>query len=459
MRKLGYICAFAMFAVSMQAAIATKDLSVVKAEELGATLAGAGIQISNVKFTGADGAAGTFTGGVAAGLGIEGGVILSSGSISNVTGPNTQSGATTSLGKPGDADLDALIAPKTTNDATILEFDFVADSSNFAIEYVFGSEEYKEYVGSAYNDVFGFFLDGQNIAFVAGSSTQLVSVNSINHIENSAYYIDNPTGTGTFDTELDGFTTILMAAATVTPGVQHHIKLAIADASDSVLDSVVILAAGGITGAPLLTLIANPYENFSEWGGETTFKVHGYGFADGVKYHLSGSGLPEGSSLTFTPPTLEKGKAEESTVKVRIALNAMPRRYTLNIQGQPDSAAVSTAHGAALISVECQPPMILAEDQPRSQVVAAGATATLNVVATGSGPFSYQWYRGPRGSTWFPIAGATTSSYATPAINGLNQFWVRIENGCGSVDSATVRVANEAARTGRSGVVRAGTQP
>ncbi len=86
MRKLGYICAFAMFAVSMQAAIATKDLSVVKAEELGAVLAGAGIQISNVKFTGADGAAGRFTGGVAAGLGIEGGVILSSGSISNVSG-------------------------------------------------------------------------------------------------------------------------------------------------------------------------------------------------------------------------------------------------------------------------------------------------------------------------------------------------------------------------------------
>jgi hypothetical protein len=456
MRKLGYFCVLAMVAASVPGQIVTKDLSTVKAEDLGSLLAGAGIQIMNVKYTGSNQAAGTFTGGTGAGLGIESGVILSSGAIENVVGPNDQSGATTSLGSGGDADLDALIAPYTTKDATILEFDFIAESSNFAIQYVFGSEEYKEYVGSPYNDVFGFFLNGQNIAYVAGSSTQLVSVNSINHIENSAYYIDNPTNTGTFDTQLDGFTTILVATATVTPGVQHHIKLAIADASDSVLDSVVVLAAGGITGAPLLTLIADPYENFNQWGAESTFKVRGFGFADDVRYQLSGSGLPEGSTLTFTPPVLEKGDAEESTVVVKIALNAMPRRYVLNIRGEPDSAAVSPAQGSALISVECQPPMILAADQPLSQVVPVGATASLSVHATGSGPFTYQWYRGPRGSTWFPIAGATTSSYVTPAIHGLNQFWVRIENGCGSVDSTTVRVANATARSGRAGVVRTG---
>ncbi|HEY0593805.1 MAG TPA: choice-of-anchor L domain-containing protein [Thermoanaerobaculia bacterium] len=457
MRKLGYICVLAMVAASMQAAVVTKDLSVVKAEDLGNLLAGAGIQITNVKYTGATNAAGTFTGGVAAGFGMESGVILSSGDIKDVVGPNDETGASTNLGKPGDADLDALIAPRTTNDATILEFDFVAESPNFAIQYMFGSEEYKEWVGSAFNDVFGFFLDGQNIAFVAGSATELVSVNSINHVNNSSYYIDNPTGEGTFDTELDGFTTVLIAAATVTPGATHHIKLAIADATDSALDSVVVLAAGGITGAPQLTLIADPYENFNEWGGETTFKVRGYGFADEVKYTLSGSGLPEGSTVTFAPQVLEKGKNEESTVKVKIALNAMPRRYVLNIAGEPDSSVVSTARGSALISVECRPPVILAEDEPRSQIVAPGATATLDVHATGSGPFTYQWYRGPRGSTWFPIAGATTSTYTTPAINGLNQFWVRIENGCGSVDSATARVANAAARTGRAGVTRGGT--
>ena len=458
MRKLGYICVLAMVAGSLHGAIVTNDLTKVKPQDLGTLLAGAGIQITNVKFTGAESAGGTFTGGVAAGLGIESGVILSSGAISNVIGPNDGTGTTSSLGKGGDADLDKLIAPKTTNDATILEFDFVAESSNFAIQYVFGSEEYKEYVGSSYNDVFGFFLDGQNIAYVAGSSSQLVSINSINHIENSSYYIDNPTGEGVFDTELDGFTTVLVATATVTPGVTHHIKLAIADASDSALDSVVVLAAGGITGAPLLTLVADPYLNYNPWGGESTFKVRGFGFADEVKYTLSGAGLPDGSTVTFTPSVLEKKKVEESTVKVKVPLSAMPKQYTLNITATPDSDAVQTAHGSALIAVECQPPMILATDQPVSQVVAAGARATLNVHATGSGPFTYQWYRGPRSSTWFPIAGANTSSYQTPAINGVNQFWVRIENGCGSVDSATARVANTAART-RSGVVRTGMPP
>jgi hypothetical protein len=454
MRKLGYICALALVAASMQAAITTKNLTTLKPEDLGNLLAGAGIQISNVKFTGSTSAAGSFAGGTAAGLGIESGVILSSGALENVIGPNDETGASTSLGTPGDGDLNSLIAPNTTNDATILEFDFIAESSNFAIQYIFGSEEYQEWVGSSFNDVFGFFLDGQNIAYVAGSSTQLVSVNSINHVSNTGFYVDNPTGTGTFNTEIDGFTVVLVASATVTPGAVHHIKLAIADAGDSALDSIVVLAAGGITGAPQLTLVPDPYENFNEWGSESTFKVRGYGFADEVKYKLSGSGLPEGSTLTFTPAILEKGKAEETTVKVKIATNAMPRDYVLNIKGEPDKPGVASAFGSALISVQCRPPMILAEHEPRSQVVSPGASASMTVQATGSGPFTYQWYRGPRGSTWFPIAGARSNTYVTPAIHGLNQFWVRIENGCGSVDSGTVRVANEAARTGRSGVVR-----
>lgn len=459
MRKLAFLCVLMLVAASVQAAIETKDLSTLKPEDLANLLVGAGLQITNIKYTGAANSAGTFTGGMEAGLGIESGVILSSGDIKDVIGPNESTGASTGLGKPGDADLDALIAPNTTNDATVLEFDFVAESPNFSIQYMFGSEEYKEWVGSSYNDVFGFFIDGQNIAFVAGSASELVSINSINHINNSTFYIDNPTGEGKFDTEIDGFTVVLLAAATVTPGVTHHIKLAIADAGDSALDSIVVLAEGGITGAPELRLIADPYENFNEWGGETSFKVRGHGFADEVKYALSGWGLPDGSTVTFNPAVLEKAKNEESTVTVKVANNAMPRRYVLNIQGVPDSDIVSTAYGSALISVECQPPMILAGDQPASQIVAPGATAALAVHATGSGPFSYQWYRGPRGSTWFPIAGATGDSYTTPAINGLNQFWVRIENGCGSVDSATIRVANAAARSRSVSRTGNGIQP
>ncbi|MGH9457465.1 MAG: choice-of-anchor L domain-containing protein [Thermoanaerobaculia bacterium] len=447
MKRLAYLIAVAMLASPVQAAITTTDLSQTTPEALGALLTGPGIEIFNIKFTGAESAAGSFTGGTAAGLGINSGVILSSGEIADVVGPNDSTGASTGLGKPGDADLEALIPGFDTNDATILEFDFIAESENFAIQYVFGSEEYKEFVGSPFNDVFGFFLDGANIAFVAGSTSQLVSVNSINHASNAQFYVDNPTEAPVFNTELDGFTVTLIASAIVTPGVQHHIKLAIADASDSALDSVVVLAAGGITGAPLLTLQATPFQNFVDVGGTTSFNVQGFGFAPDVRFTLSAENVPAGVTVTFSPAQIDKENTRSSTATVTVAPTVFPKPHVIEIVGTPDDPEVRTARGVVLLDVGCTPPMILAINQPASQTVLPGETATIKVTATGSSPFTFQWFEGPRGSTWFPIANATTDTFTSPAIFGVRQFWVRVENGCGSVDSATARLANTSSRT------------
>lgn len=438
-----------LLAASAQAAITTSDLSKVKPEDLTNLLAGAGITITNVKFTGANAGAGTFVGGNSGGLGVDTGVILSSGDIANVVGPNDQSGAGSSLGTAGDADLDKLIAPNTTKDATILEFDFVAQSPNFSIRYVFASEEYKEYVNSAYNDVFGFFLDGQNIAYVAGAGTQLVSVNSINHESNFQYYIDNPTLEGPYDTQFDGFTVVLTAFATVTPGSTHHIKLAIADTTDSILDSAVLLQAGGISGAAAITLVPEPYESVVELGVPTTFKVRGFGLPEDVRFALSASGLPEGSTVTFSPSYMKRGEVDVVDVTVEMAPTAFPRRYPIELKGAPDDEDVAEARGSAMISVACAPPIILALHQPASQTVVPGAQATIKAIPTGSGPFSYQWYEGPRGSTWFPIAGATSDTLVTPPVRTSRSFWVRIGNGCGTADSATARISTTSSRDTR----------
>ena len=53
--------------------------------------------------------------------------------------------------------------------------------------------------------------------------------------------------------------------------------------------------------------------------------------------------------------------------------------------------------------------------QPQSQTVGAGSTATFSVTASGGG-LSYQWSSAPSGSSTFTaISGATASSYTTPA--------------------------------------------
>lgn len=222
-------------------------------EDLVESLIGEGVTYDNVSFAGDRRGAGTAT-GFGATFGVDGGVLLSSGSVagedSNVIGPNQSDNMYTEFLRPGDADLDALVAPNPTLDATTLEFDFVADADQISFQYVFGSEEYNEYVGSEYDDVFAFFVNGQNCATV-GTPPQRVSVNTVNAGltgteigTNAQFFVNNPVLAPTHDTELDGFTRVLTCGAEVEPGATSHVKLSIADTSDRVLDSTVLIAAG-----------------------------------------------------------------------------------------------------------------------------------------------------------------------------------------------------------------------
>ena len=78
--------------------------------------------------------------------------------------------------------------------------------------------------------------------------------------------------------------------------------------------------------------------------------------------------------------------------------------------------------------------------QPVSQTINSGQTATLSVVATGTAPLAYQWYQGTSGTTTNPIAGATGSSYTTPALTTSTSYWVQVSNVVGSVNSATATI-------------------
>src|SRR6185503_4420836 len=67
--------------------------------------------------------------------------------------------------------------------------------------------------------------------------------------------------------------------------------------------------------------------------------------------------------------------------------------------------------------------------------IASGQTATMTVVANGSPAPGYQWYTGASGTTTSPIAGATSSSYTTPALSSTTSYWVRVPNPYGTIDS------------------------
>jgi hypothetical protein len=238
--------------------IGTVDLNLTAPEILVATLLGGGPAaptVSNIQFTGANIAAGTFAGG-AEPIGFEEGVILSSGNVASVAGPNAFDDVTTNNGLPGDPDLDGLIPGFQTFDATVLEFDFECQgAATLSFRYVFSSDEYNEYVNTAFNDVFGFFVNGSNIALIPGTTTP-VAINNVNCGNpfnpgggtNCGSFRNNDLndGGGAICTEMDGLTAVFTAEAAVQPGV-NHIRLAVGDAGDQILDSNIFLERGSFT--------------------------------------------------------------------------------------------------------------------------------------------------------------------------------------------------------------------
>lgn len=247
----------------------------VPAEELVKQyLIGSGVETSNITLTGHAQASGRFYG--KSNIGLDAGVILTSGKASNSKGPNNDGSKSFNAGTPGDVALNKL-SGGTTHDACVLEFDFIPQSNIVEFRYVFASEEYPEYANSNFNDVFGFFISGpdiygtfpsppafpngaQNIALVPGVlPPAYVSINNINHINNSQYYVANGNGsTPALNPyiQYDGFTTVLTARAVVVPCQTYHIKLAIADVTDSSYDSGVFLEANSFSSVGVQSAVS-----------------------------------------------------------------------------------------------------------------------------------------------------------------------------------------------------------
>ncbi len=225
--------------------------------DLAYSLLGPGVTISNVTFTGALVAAGTFAGGAGI-ISFPSGVILSSGNVANVTGPNVTDSISLDNGLPGDADLNSLVGGYLTLDATLLEFDFVPNANTVYFEYVFASDEYNEWVYTGFDDVFAFYVNGQNCA-VVGAPVVPVSIDTINNGNpygtggvNANLYLNNDLedGGGAINTEMDGLTQTLVCQASVQANQTNHIKLAIADTSDHVWDSNVFIRGGSLSTTP-----------------------------------------------------------------------------------------------------------------------------------------------------------------------------------------------------------------
>lgn len=302
--KILTILAFFAGVVSAEAQLKI-DTSYAVEDMVNKILTGKGVKVGNIRMKGSKLGIGYFHVNSDV-IGMRNGLLLSTGNVHEAIGPNNMPGrsgiittAQTIKNKDiGDRDLNRLCGSKTM-DVMVLEFDFVPMHNKVSFRYCFGSEEYREYVGSRFNDVFGFFIEGpglpkRNLAVIPGTD-ESVAVNNINHKKYRKIYLNNDYFADVKNTKIDskpqsgfqkltntifqtgktslnqdaflidekekkhlneelvtyfqydGFTRVLVAEYHVIPYQKYHLKLAIGDVGDYALDSGVFLEAGSFS--------------------------------------------------------------------------------------------------------------------------------------------------------------------------------------------------------------------
>ncbi len=189
---------------------------------------------------------GAFINGGGNNLGITNGIALTTGHAQGIAGPNNNISFGVDLGgQYNDPHLTSIV-PQANRDVCAIELDIIPQCDTLTIRFVFGSDEYMEFVNLGYNDAFGFFIFGPNpsggtynaynIARLPNNT--VVSIDNVNANNNSGYYIDNSGGT---QMQYDGRTVVLSPKIKVVPCQNYHFKLIIGDSGDGLIDSGVLI--------------------------------------------------------------------------------------------------------------------------------------------------------------------------------------------------------------------------
>ncbi|MCX7955454.1 MAG: choice-of-anchor L domain-containing protein [Bacteroidales bacterium] len=441
-------------------------------------LVGTGVQYFNPTFTGSyqgtnSGNAGFFINGAQA-LGIDKGIVLTTGQAGQwwydpnkfLASANSYCYFSTDNGLGGDALLTSIAGSQTYN-AAVLTFEFIPESNYIQFRYVFGSDEYDEYVGDIYNDIFGFFVtsleaDGYNynnlnIAKIPGTSTP-ITINNVNKgnsacgsppggCTNCAYYISNvPT---IRQVEYDGLTTVLTAGCQVTPCKRYRMKIAIADVGDPWYDSGVFLEENSFI-SPVLDDVTISFSNANAGGG--TNAVEGCSNAiitfalnfptpinRNINFTLGGTAqfgvdyytIPDISG-SYSPPnnyyvTIPQGQQSITLTIVPILDGTNEGTESINYSIQTHLCDPSSIVTGAINIIDNSTPFSLSL-QP-SYNICLGQSQTISVTVNGGQqPLNFQWNTGQNTNPITVNPGYTTT------------YVVTVTEACGATSTAQTTV-------------------
>ncbi|MCB0795013.1 MAG: SprB repeat-containing protein, partial [Flavobacteriales bacterium] len=441
-------CTGILVAAGMSVAAAFGQLSVSPQSDLNALAAaitGPGVAISNPQVTchaegyGEFSYAGSLLGS------IQEGVILTSGRITEAIGPNNVENRSFQQGTPGNSILNT-VTGRTTYDACMFEFDVVPSGDTMRFNFVMGSEEYNEWVGSQYNDVFGFFISGpgiagdpgigsdKNIALIPGTS-QAVTINNVNNGSNQAHYYDNAGGS---QLQYDGLTVGLSAVSVVQPCQTYHLKLIVADASDRKFDSGVFIERIESNAVTMSAATINGMSNMIEGcnSGVVRFtRQNVTASALDVPYFLGGSALNGTDYAQIGDPdplvariaTIPGGQAF-----VDVTLDPIADGVIEPIETATVYLSTSTCPGAIIdsLTISIQDSLIATISAPAQLCI--GSSTGLQA----DGGYDY---------TWSPGTGLSATNVPDPLASPITSqnYSVTISAGaCQEVLSTTVTVSN-----------------
>jgi len=412
-------------------------------------IGGGCFDITNVVTIGSPEGRGTFTDGGST-VNMNDGIVLTSGNVGIANGPNNSNSAGANVGGPtSDPDL-SILTGGSLFDVQGIEFDFRPTVSSINFQYVFGSEEYCEFVNSGFNDVFGFFIsgpgisggfsfNGQNIAILPNSGI-FVSINNVNHLTNTGYFVPNQGNCGGMsnpdDIQYDGYTQLLVATANVIPCETYRIRLVIADVGDGIYDSGVFLGAGTFSAGGTATATALSATTGSNVVYETcndgTIVFTRAGGSNSLPLVLNFTVLPSSTAtpgvdytpfpLTFTiPPGLDS-----YAMPINVIADNIPEGIETIILSLTNSCSCSSLE----IILEIHDPPLVQLSLPDIEGC-AGAPIFLEAMPTGGIPnstFTFLWNNGQTG----PIL------QAAPSQN--TSYTVTATDACGGTASATSNV-------------------
>ena len=166
-----------------------------------------------------------------------------------------------------------------------------------------------------------------------------------------------------------------------------------------------------LTVVPALAISAQPQSQSIAPNGTATLSVTATGTGTlTYQWYVGVSGntsnpIAGATGSTFTTPAL----TANTSYWVQVTESGPPVEQT-----NSSTAAITVVSGPAISA------------QPQSQSIAPNGTATLSVTATGTGTLTYQWYVGVSGNTSSPVAGATNSTFTTPALTATTDYWVQV---------------------------------